>query len=501
MPRLLSGARSSWSCSWSRLCRSISGSLRFLAASHAIVLPIRAARPRSAVFAAERAVTHQPFCDDLGQDLPRRLDQCDLSTWPARLERREAATFRRSWPTRSSTRQRSGAVSRSFRTGAEGRRARATCPSTGTTWPSSGRSISMVRGVGTRRHHGRGLALLGSAAAEDRRLPAAGARRERPRRLLARGRMASYARDERNGTKGPTLSAGLPLRRSSTPVPVRLAFRRGGVVTCREIGWSTPRPGPPGPAPDRRASDSRHRPALRRRGRAPDLAGPIATGVDQRRDSLPQARQDFRGRLVALFVAGGPARRVTFFLRSTILTHSEQDTLDHARTGLDTARRVLDDYLPFRDRRAVSGNGRRDLLARQLRGLRPLRLRADRGDLPADLRGRATCRIAFPPPPTRRSGSEAEATTGSSKSSRRRSPRFPGVPGVRSPGLLSLLLLPQRRVAEPRPRNSPLAVSAFSLLVFFFSAVVAAGSPCGSPVADLVEGTRAVARGNRLAAP
>ena len=27
---------------------------------------------------------------------------------------------------------------------------------------------------------------------------------------------------------------------------------------------------------------------------------------------------------------------VTFFLRSTILTHSEQDTLEHARTGLDT---------------------------------------------------------------------------------------------------------------------------------------------------------------------
>ena len=74
----------------------------------------------------------------------------------------------------------------------------------------------------------------------------------------------------------------------------------------------------------------------------------------------------------------------------------------------------------------------------------------------------------------------------------------PGVPGVRSPGLLSLLLLPQRRVAEAEALQLTAAVSAFSLLVFLLSALIAGrlALRVARPVADLVEGTRAVARGD-----
>src|SRR5262249_58355845 len=41
-----------------------------------------------------------------------------------------------------------------------------------------------------------------------------------------------------------------------------------------------------------------------------------------------------------------PWTAVTFFLRSSIATRSRRDTLEHGRSALETARRVLDDYLP-----------------------------------------------------------------------------------------------------------------------------------------------------------
>ena len=74
----------------------------------------------------------------------------------------------------------------------------------------------------------------------------------------------------------------------------------------------------------------------------------------------------------------------------------------------------------------------------------------------------------------------------------------PGVPGVRSPVLLALLLLPQQRVAEAEAAQLTAAFSAFSLLVFLISAAVAGrlAVRVARPVADLVEGTRAVARGD-----
>ena len=75
---------------------------------------------------------------------------------------------------------------------------------------------------------------------------------------------------------------------------------------------------------------------------------------------------------------------------------------------------------------------------------------------------------------------------------------MPGVPGVRSPLLLSLLLLPQQRVAEAEAAQLTAAVSAFSLLAFLISAAIAGrlAVRVARPVADLVEGTRALARGD-----
>ena len=66
------------------------------------------------------------------------------------------------------------------------------------------------------------------------------------------------------------------------------------------------------------------------------------------RELLPPGARTFRGRLVALFVLTVmvPLLAVTFFLRASITARSRQDTIAHARTGLETARRVLDDYLP-----------------------------------------------------------------------------------------------------------------------------------------------------------
>ncbi len=68
----------------------------------------------------------------------------------------------------------------------------------------------------------------------------------------------------------------------------------------------------------------------------------------------------------------------------------------------------------------------------------------------------------------------------------------------RSPGLLSLLLLPQQQIAAAEAAQWTAAVWAFSPLVFLLSAAVAGrlAVRVARPVADLVEGTRAVARGD-----
>src|SRR5207245_9073715 len=181
----------------------------------------------------------------------------------------------------------------------------------------------------------------------------------------------------------------------------------------------------------------------------------------KRAEAIPRGVRTFRGRLIFLFVVGVmiPLVAVTFFLRSAIQTRSEQDTLDHGRTALITARRVLDDYLAsecsplavlddllltwlsnavgydltvYAPDSTLVATSRRDLYAA---GLVP-----DRVPAPAfvaiGLAGageQAGARVV--------SGGRFEEITTALEA-------VPGVPGVRSPGILSLLLLPQRRVAE-----------------------------------------------------
>jgi C4-dicarboxylate-specific signal transduction histidine kinase len=333
--------------------------------------------------------------------------------------------------------------------------------------------------------------------------------------------LVSYGRDAEPRAEGPAMPAALKerLRRSTSAVETHLPFRD-------EELWGQIRPTADGyqlvavPGPG----------ALARFLTAALLLSGIVllygivglllvwrTVAAEEREpghSLPRLARTFRGRLVVLFAAGvlAPLLAVTFFLRATILTHSEQDTLDHARTALETARRVLDDYLPsasggrgniralddvliawlansvgydlsvYAPDSTLVATSRRDLYAA---GLVPDRVPAfayvsiGLGGGGQDIGSRVVSE-----------GSFEEITTSLSA--------IPGVPGVRSPGLLSLLLLPQRRLAEAEASQLTAAVSAFSLLVFLISAVLAGrlALRVARPVADLVEGTRAVARGD-----
>ncbi len=231
------------------------------------------------------------------------------------------------------------------------------------------------------------------------------------------------------------------------------------------------------------------------------------------RELWPPGARTFRGRLVALFVLSVmiPLLAVTFFLRASIATRSRQDTLDHARTALETARRVLDDYLPSETARGRLGllddallswlanavgfdlsvyspdallvaSSRRDLYAA---GLLPERVPGASYVAVGlgEARQREDARLI--------AGSPFEELTTALSA-------LPGVPGVRSPVLLSVLLLPQQRAAEAEASQLTAAVTAFSLLVFLVSAAIAGrlAVRVARPVADLVQGTRAVARGD-----
>jgi signal transduction histidine kinase/HAMP domain-containing protein len=240
----------------------------------------------------------------------------------------------------------------------------------------------------------------------------------------------------------------------------------------------------------------------------------VATPRELRAEILPRGLRTFRGRLVGLFVLGVmiPLFAVTFFLRSAIETRTARDALDHARTALETARRVLDAYLPS----ASAGQGRLGLLDDSLLGWLAnavgydLSVYAPDGHLVAtsrrDLYDAGLLPDRVPASIYRAIGlAGARQQIGSRIVAGRRFEEMataltavPGVPGVRSPGLLSLLLLPQQRVAEAEAAQLTAALSAFSLLVFLISAAVAGrlALRVARPVADLVEGTRAVARGN-----
>lgn len=238
--------------------------------------------------------------------------------------------------------------------------------------------------------------------------------------------------------------------------------------------------------------------------------------VDRRKPSelFAPGSRTFRGRLVALFVLSVmiPLLAVTFFLRSSIASRTSRDTLDHARTALETARRVLDDYLPS----AAAARGRLGLLDDSLLSWLANAVGFDLSVYSPEARLLASSRrdlYAAGLLPSRVPGSSFVAV-GLGQARERTDARriadsrfeeittalraVPGAPGVRSPVLLSLLLLPQQRVAEAEAAQLTAAVSAFSLLVFLISAAIAGrfAVRVARPVADLVEGTRAVARGD-----
>jgi signal transduction histidine kinase len=500
---------------------------RSVAESRAIVLPDPARASADAVFAAEQAVERVGRLD-LARDLPAGPEDCDLSDLAYRIwkdgEKRPGAPELAAYEVYDSNglvrsgfsvipgwsetgretsvtidRHRVAIVRRSVPLSENGRRwGRATI--TVADWPGWDPlppRIEVYRSL-----------VLGEGNPPASAAP--------PRPVLA-----SYGRDAEPRDEGPSLPPQLKvrLRRASAPLAVHLPARDDEL-------WGEIRPtadgyrlvAVPGPGALARFLTA----ALLIPG-AVLLYGVVGVLLlwriamarePQPQLALPRFARTFRGRLVALFAAGVmlPLFAVTFFLRTTILTHSEKDTLDHARTGLDTARRVLDDYLAsssggagnirdlddvligwlsvsvgydlsvYAPDSTLVATSRRDLYAA---GIVPDRVPAA-AYVTIGLGGGGQ----FAGSRSISEGSFEEITTGLSA--------IPGVPGVRSSGLLSLLLLPQRRLAEAEASQLTAAVSAFSMLVFVISAVIAGrvALRVARPVADLVEGTRAVARGD-----
>lgn len=340
---------------------------------------------------------------------------------------------------------------------------------------------------------------------------------DRPRPVLA-----SYAPDGSRRAEGPNLPEAVRERLpslASGPLSVHLTFRsedlRGQL-----------RPAPEGfvlvalPGPDffgRLLTAAIVLPAL---GLIAIVAGALlawrlaASPAAERAALVPASARTFGGRLVALFVVGVmiPLVTLTFFLRREIETRSARDTLDHARTGLETARRVLDDYMLS----AAVGRDRLGLLDDALLAWVSNAVGYDLSVYGRDARLLATSRHDLysagllaqrvPGPTYVAIGlSGADQHVGARPVGGNRFEEVttalgavPGVPGLRSPGLLSLLLLPQQRVAEAQTAQLTAAVSAFSLLIFLASAAIAGrlAVRVARPVADLVQATRAVARGD-----
>ncbi len=331
--------------------------------------------------------------------------------------------------------------------------------------------------------------------------------------------LATYGPDGSRSDEGPALSVALRERARQTGQPVRARMRFRGEELRGEV-----RPRGDGfllvaiPGPD----------FLQRLLTAALLLAPAAAlyllgslvvaarMLRERRNVaglLPRGARTFRGRLVALFALSVmiPLLAVTFFLRASIAIRSRQDTLDHGRSALETARRVLDDYLP-----SAAAIGRLGMLDDALLSWLANAVGYDLSIYSPEARLVATSRrdlyaagllpervpgatFAFIGLGGARERSDArliagtpfeEITTALSSA--------PGPPGVRGRILLALLLLPQQRVAEADAAQLTAAVSAFSLLVFLISAAIAGrlAVRVARPVADLVEGTRAVARGD-----
>ncbi len=362
-----------------------------------------------------------------------------------------------------------------------------------------------------------------------RRLVLGGTPAAEPRPYKSRPVLTTYAPDGQKRREGPDLPAAVwkRVRRADRPVPVSVNYRgeslRGEVRPLKEefllVGLPVPN------LLGRFLNAALLLPGIVLLCAAGALLAGwriLSARQPERRKIVPRGARTFRGRLVSLFVIGVmiPLFAVTFFLRNEIKTRSARDTLDRARTGLTTARRVLDDYLLSASAGRLRLAALDDVLLAWLANAvgYDLSVYAPDSSLVATSRRDLYAAGLLP----NRVPASAYTAIGLGGASEHMSARVvagsrfdemtmdlsavPGAPGVRSAGLLSLLLLPQQRVAEAEASRLTAAVSAFSLLMFLLSAAIAGRMAVrvARPVADLVEGTRAVARGDfspRLAEP
>jgi len=220
----------------------------------------------------------------------------------------------------------------------------------------------------------------------------------------------------------------------------------------------------------------------------------------------------FRGRITALFTVLVllPFVAVTVFMRQSLANRLRRETVTHAQTALETARTVLDDYLFA----AGTSAGRRQLIDDDLLGWmakivgHDLSIYSDgrllstsrrelfaSGLLPERIDGGALGKILRSPGGfvvetrllLRRPFDQVEAPLAS----------LPGRLSWNGPAVLSIPLLPEQRETEEEIARLSASLTVFTLAVFGLSLLLGARTAfrVTGPIADLVEGTHAVARG------
>jgi signal transduction histidine kinase len=226
----------------------------------------------------------------------------------------------------------------------------------------------------------------------------------------------------------------------------------------------------------------------------------------------------FRDRITALFtiLVLVPFLAAAVFIRTTVAARLRQETLVHARTALATARTVLDDYLSA----AGSSPGRRLLIDDELlswmakvvghdlsiftNGVIDSTSRRElytSGLLSGRLRGESVRRLL-----SARGQPVVESRSLLGRPFDQVQAQLASLPGIASrtgPAVLSIPLLPQQREAEQEIARLSATLAAFTLLVFGLSVLLGArvAYRVTGPIGDLVEGTRAVARGETPAIP
>ncbi len=226
----------------------------------------------------------------------------------------------------------------------------------------------------------------------------------------------------------------------------------------------------------------------------------------------------FRGRITALFTALVlvPFLAATIYIRHTLATRLRRETLVHAQTALETARTVLDDYLFA----AGTSPGRRQLIDDDLLAWmgkivgHDLSIYADgrlfstsrrelfaSGLLPERIDGDTLGKILAAPARfvvatrsvRRRPFDQVEAALAS----------IPGRLSFTGPAILSIPLLPEQRETEEEIARLSASLMLFTLAVFGVSLLLGARTAfrVTGPIGALVEGTRAVARGQMPAVP